>query len=82
MIDNFAPKLARVLTEYSCPVQKGDLVVIVSTTAAAPLIEALYEAVLARGGNPVVQASLPILNEIYLRNATDEQLAFCDPFGL
>ncbi|WP_119067660.1 aminopeptidase [Aggregatilinea lenta] len=82
MIDNFAPKLARVLTEYSCPVQKGALVVIVSTTAAAPLIEALYEAILARGGHPVVQASLPNLNEIYLRNATDEQLAFCDPFGL
>ena len=64
MIQDFAPKLARVLTEYSVPIQKGDVVVIMSSTEAAPLIEALYEAVLLRGGHPIVQAHLPNLDEI------------------
>ncbi len=82
MIQDFAPKLARVLTEYSVPIQKGDVVVIMSSTEAAPLIEALYEAVLLRGGHPIVQAHLPNLDEIRLRMASDEQLLFCDPFAL
>jgi len=51
MIENFAFRLARVLTEYSVPVQRGDLVVINAPIEAMPLIEALYESVLERGGH-------------------------------
>jgi aminopeptidase len=82
MFEDFAPRLARVLTEYSLPVQKGDLVAIMAPTAAEPLIVALYEAVLRRGGNPVVFASLPILDEMFYRHASDEQLDYSDPISL
>ncbi|MBN1679035.1 MAG: aminopeptidase [Anaerolineae bacterium] len=79
MIADFAPRLARVLTEYCRPVQKGDLVMITSTTEAEPLILALYEAVLKRGGNPVVRLQLPGLTELYMTHATEEQFDFLDP---
>lgn len=82
MFADFAPRLAKVLTEYSQPVQKGDYVAIVGLTVAEPLIVALYEAVLRRGGQPVVFASLPGLDELYFRCASDEQLSFCDPIQM
>jgi aminopeptidase len=82
MFDDFAPRLAQVLTEYSTPIQKGDLVAIMAPTTAEPLIAALYEAVLRRGGNPVVYASLPILDEMFYRHASDEQLDYSDPMAL
>ncbi|NLX08588.1 MAG: aminopeptidase [Chloroflexi bacterium] len=79
MTYDFAPKLAQVLTEYCRPVGEGDYVVIMSSPTAAPLIEALYEAVLRRGGNPTLQLSLPGLNEIALKHASDAQFDFVDP---
>ncbi len=79
---DFAPRLAQILTEYSLPIQKGDWVAIVSSTAAEPLILALYEAVLNRGGNPIVIAQLPELSEIFYRVAQDEQLDFLNPLSL
>ncbi len=82
MIENFAPKLARVLTEYSVPIQRGDLVMINAPIEALPLIEALYEAVLARGGHPVSVPALPSLRDILVRNATDEQLDFLNPLAM
>jgi leucyl aminopeptidase (aminopeptidase T) len=79
---DFAPRLAQVLTEYSLPIQKGDYVAIIGSTAAEPLILELYEAVLRRGGNPVVFANLPGLGEIFHRVAADDQLDFLDPIQL
>lgn len=82
MFHDFAPRLAKVLTEYSIPIQKGDYTVIIGSTGAEPLIVALYEAVIKRGGQPTVVANLPGLEEINYRYATDEQLEFCDPITL
>ncbi|NLF77181.1 MAG: aminopeptidase, partial [Chloroflexi bacterium] len=45
MTADFAPRLARVLTEYCRPVKPGDAVLINAPTAAEPLVEALVEAV-------------------------------------
>ncbi len=82
MFNDFAPRLAQVLTEYSLPVQKGDYVAIVAPVTAEPLVVALYEAIVRRGGHPLVQVGLPGLQELFYRHASDEQLDFCDPLGL
>ena len=82
MIENFAPKLARVLTDYSVPIQRGDLVMINAPITAAPLIEALYEAVLERGGHPVAVTSLPLLRDIFIRKAEGDQLDFLNPLAM
>ena len=79
MTADFAPRLARVLTEYCRPVKPGDAVLINTTTAAAPLVEALVEAVLRRGGYPMTRVHLPNLTEIVMLGASDEQLDFIDP---
>ena len=82
MFEDFAPKLARVLTEYSHPIQKGDYVGIVGEITAQPLMLALSEAVLRRGGHPHVTPRLTGAGEIYMRVAQDHQLDFCDPIQL
>lgn len=76
---DFASKLAGVVTEYSTNVGSGDFVAILGSSEAAPLIEALYAAVLRRGGNPHAQMSLPGLSELRLRLASEGQLDFVDP---
>ena len=64
------------------PVVKGDYVAIRSTTLAEPLILALYEAVLRRGGHPFVWVDLPQIDELFLDLATEEQLDYLDPLEL
>jgi aminopeptidase len=82
---SLAYDMAKILTEYSSPVQPGDYVTIVGNGATcAPLIEALCEAILKRGGIPNVQAASLIgpdysaYFELYLRAASDEQLDHLD----
>lgn len=82
MYDDFAPKLAAILTEFSLPIQPGDYVAIAATTDAEPLIVALYEAVIRRGGNALVVPRIPGLNDIFYDLASDEQLDFSDPIML
>lgn len=82
MYDDFASRLAQVVTEFSMPVQKGDLVMISATTEAEPLIAALYEAILRRGGHPFTMIGLPNLGEISYRVASDEQLEYANPIML
>jgi aminopeptidase len=82
MFEDFAPKLAKVLTEYSSPIRKGDVVGIWGTIHAIPLIEALYAAALRRGGQPYAQLHLPALEDILLREGSEEQLAFAPPVSM
>jgi aminopeptidase len=82
MYNDFAPKLAKVLTEYAQPVKPGDYVVIEGSVHAAPLITALYEAALRRGGNPATRVTLPGLREIFYREANDNQLSFLEPMQM
>lgn len=82
MYDDFAPKMASVLTEYSVPVKPGDFVLITSNIAGEPLVTALYEAIIRRGGNPVVNVGFSHLSEIRLKLGTDEQLGFLDPSAM
>jgi aminopeptidase len=79
MADLRIQRLAHVLVDYSVHVQPGDRVAIFSMPAAAPLVAAVYERILERGGNPVVALTLPGLDELFYRKASDAQLAFVDP---
>ena len=73
-------KYASVLVDYSVKVGKGDLVIIRSeSTQAQPLIKEIYKRVLELGAFPVVRCSMDGLNEIFIKEANEEQLAYVDP---
>ncbi len=72
-------RLARLLVDYSINAQPGERVAIISTPEAADLIRGIYARILERGAFPVLELSLAGLEEIFFRNASDEQLAFIDP---
>ena len=55
MKDQRAEALAQILVRYSTHVEKGDVCVIQSTTAAEVLVQAVYEEVLRAGGHPIIQ---------------------------
>jgi len=85
MTKNLATDLAKILTEYSSPIQPGDYVTIAAQhDTAAPLVEALFEAVLKRGGYPNVQSAALISAdyspyfELFMREANDAQLDHLD----
>ena len=79
-MNNLWKKYASVLVDYSVNVQKDDLVIIKSeSTEAQPLIKEIYRRVLEKGAHPVVRCSIPGINEIFIREANDEQLAYVDP---
>ena len=70
---------ARTLVDYSVEVKPGDRVAITGGVAAEPLFRALYEAVIDRGGSPVM---IPVFSGFaaYLQqHGTDEQLQYVTP---
>src|SRR3982751_3511875 len=75
-------KLADVLVNYSVGVRKGQLVRISGPPVSQPLVVELYTKVLEAGGRPMGRMVPEELNEIFLKNATDEQLNFCSPINL
>jgi aminopeptidase len=74
MNDPRTDRLARVLVDYSAGVRPGDLVAIQSGPAAAPLVRAAYRAALEAGGLPYVFTPVDGLDEILLKEGTDDQL--------
>ena len=66
-------KMARILVDYSTAVKPGDRVMIEATTAAEPLVRAVYQRVLERGGHPHILLSLIDQEEVFFRAANDEQ---------
>ena len=80
MPDSRVTRLAQVLVDYSVNVQPGQRVSITGLTVAAPLIEAVYERVLERGGLPHLLLGLPGLAALFLRRANDQQLTYVSPF--
>ncbi len=73
-------KYAKVLVDYSVKVQKGELTIIrTDSYLSQPLIKEIYKQVLLKGAYPVVRMGVEGLNEVYIKNATDEQLEYIDP---
>ena len=78
-MNNLYQKYADVLVNYSTKVKKGDLVLIKAESyLAEPLIKEIYKLVLKNGANPIVRCGLEGLSEIFIKNASDEQLSFVD----
>jgi aminopeptidase len=75
-------KLADVLVNYSTGVRPGQLVRITAPSIASPLVAELYRRVVAAGGHPMVRLSPDELSEIFLKNASDEQLRYVNPVSL
>jgi aminopeptidase len=83
MTDPRVDKLADVLVNYSVAVQPGDRVLLRGDATAAPLLKAVYARTLQAGGHPLVVASLPGMEELLFRYASDEQLRHVpEPFKL
>ncbi|MEA2481141.1 MAG: aminopeptidase [Thermoleophilaceae bacterium] len=79
MRDQRADALAQILVQYSTRVTKGDVCVIQSTTAAEPLVNAVYEEVLRAGGHPVLQLSTEDALASFYDLAGDDQLDWIAP---
>jgi len=73
-------KLAKILVDHSTHIQPGDRVAIEATTAAAPLVRAVYKRILERGGHPHLLLDLPDQEEILFAAGNDGQLAFIPTF--
>lgn len=82
MYADMAQKMAMVMTEYSQPVNKGDVVVINGTSQSEPIVQALYEAVLKKGGHPHVHGGYGGLYERYMKYASTEQLEYLSPLDM
>lgn len=74
MADPRVEKLAQTLVDYSVAVREGDRVVINGCTLAEPLLKEIYARVLQAGGHPLMMTSLPDIEDIFFRYASDEQL--------
>ena len=74
MPDPRVAQLARVLVNYCVAVQPGQLVAIQGLPAAQPLLKETYREVLRAGGYPYLLASIDGLEELFLSEASNEQL--------
>ncbi|MCD4685571.1 MAG: aminopeptidase [Anaerolineae bacterium] len=79
MQHDYAAKLARVLTHYCVPIAPGQLVVVMTSTAAEPLIEALLAAVMERGGHLETRLQTTNSREVFMARATDAHMAYVSP---
>ena len=79
MRDQRAVGLAQILVHYSTRVSKGDVCAIQSSTAAEPLVQAVYEEVLRAGGLPVVQLAPQESTAAFFDLASAEQLDWVAP---
>jgi aminopeptidase len=79
MRDQRADALAQILVRYSTGVKKGDVCVIQATTAAEPLVNAVYEEVLRAGGHAVLNLSTEDQQASFFELASDEQLDWIAP---
>ncbi len=80
MSDARIDRFARILVDYSARIQPGDRVLLEASTAAEPLVSALYSRVLEVGGHPHVAFEFPAQQEIFFERANDAQMDFPPTF--
>jgi aminopeptidase len=76
MADPRVEGVAHILVDYSVNVQPGEFVRIEGSPEGSPLILAVYQRVLERGGHPWLRLSLDEAAEVFFKVATDEQLDY------
>jgi aminopeptidase len=79
MRDPRVDALAQILVRYSTKVKKGDVCSIAASTAAEPLVQAIYEEVLRAGGLPIMQLQPSGAQAAFYDLASDEQLDWVAP---
>ncbi len=72
-------KLARLLVEYSTEVRPGDWVGILGDFGSLPILRDIYSAVIEAGGYPSLIIEDEAMQRHFLRQASDDQLAWVDP---
>lgn len=82
MHDPRIAKFADVLVNYSVDVKKDHLVRIGGPILSLPLIIELERAVLQAGAHPLVRLDSEHLTDVFLKEASEEQLRFVDPVGM
>jgi aminopeptidase len=80
MADVRIDQLAKLLVEYSLDVQPGQVIEIGGSPVASPLLLAAYRHVLERGAHPITRISLPGVQEMMLKNGSDEQLEYISAY--
>lgn len=80
-MDPRVANLAKILVGYSTKIGEGDTCVIESSTAAEPLVAAVYEEVLRAGGHPVVSLAFQGQQALYYGHASDAQLEWVSPLS-
>jgi aminopeptidase len=76
MTDPRVKKLANLLISYCLEVKPGDRVFISSGMAALPLITEIYREVIRAGGHPLTNWSVPAMQEILLKEGSEDQLRY------
>ena len=79
MSDPRLMKLAELLVVYSVAIKHGDKVLINGSSIAGPLLNEVYAAVLRAGGHPLMLVSLPDIDDVMYRYASEDQLKFMPP---
>jgi aminopeptidase len=79
MADPRVERLAKLLVNYCVEVKPGDKVMLRGMSPAMPLVAETFREVLRAGGHPMLVWEDDIFNEIFLSEASDEQLAFVQP---
>jgi aminopeptidase len=81
MTDPRVVNLARILVGYSTKVGEGETCLIEGTSAAEPLVAAVYQEVLRAGANPVLALTFDGQEAIYYGQASDAQLEWISPIS-
>jgi aminopeptidase len=81
-VDPRTEQLAKVLVHYSLGVKKDDWVIITGAYLAEDLIRAAGLEVLAAGGHPTFNVSIPEVGSLFMHQASKEQLSFVAPSDL
>src|SRR3984893_10071453 len=77
--ENRVGRIAQVLVHYSLEVQPGQLVAVMAGVEAIPLVREVYREILRVGAYPELQLEMDEADEIYLKEASNEQLSFVSP---
>lgn len=77
--DPMVVRLAQVLVDYSLEIKSGDLFRIRAETVAEPLMREVYRQATRKGAFVYVEAVLPGLAEIFLKEAPEELLDYVSP---
>ena len=76
MTDPRTKKLANLLVSYCIDVKPGDRVFISAGIPALPLITEIYREIIGAGGHPLTFWQVPALQEILLKEGSDDQLQY------